>query len=1134
MLNINGWTNENKLLRQEIIKAIDSDIICLIETHLKNNNKLDVDGYVWFGHNRPNIHVNAIRGSGGVGVLIKSSLFTVFNVKVIDKSLDGVLVLKLSLIESEFSVTLFCCYLPPETSVRGRDSMSFFAHLTSLIYLCMDSDLLLLCGDFNARIGDESDVILSVDTVPGRQCIDSVKNGHGTALLEFLHDMKLCTLNGRLNPNCDNYTSISTRGSAVVDYIVTTHDCFDSFKMFSVDCMNDLLALHNLFPLISERSRSPDHSVLNCVFECKAAWPTTQTQTVRNNNANNPINKKYLFNNVSADFMMNDLWKQNVSQMIESIEQMHVNQNDIDLYYDKFCKTLITEMDKYVNFKEISRPTRKRLKNTKPYWTNELTSLWKSMSDKERTFLKSKGTNRYRTILRNEYLLAQKVFDKALRKTERTYYRKQLERIEEVNTSNPREFWDHIKNLGPRSKTKIPDEVLINGTVSREPDDIKEFWKNEFSKLYNKQDSELGDQYNQFLREKTRLENLMSGPENLNTSNELNRKIEFIEIERIINKMKSNKATGIDLIPYEALKSPEVKLMCFNFFDKFFEHSLLPSSWLKAIITPVPKGADKDPRVPLNYRGISLMSCVCKVYTSLLNNRLTIYSESNGHISDEQNGFRSDRSCTDHQFVLFSILKNRLNSNKPTFLAFIDLKKAFDWIDRDLLLYKLLKNGINGKLYSSIKALYSNTMSCVRINNTFTEWFYVNSGVRQGDSLSTTLFNLYIDDIIDAIKQCNTGVTCGETNICSLLYADDLVLISENETGLQNMLNVLEDWTKCWQLNINCDKSKVMHIRKKRMPCSTYEFKLGNTIVETVKCYKYLGLVINEYCDFNFTVETLCNSAGRALGAVIARFKKFKDVGYKTFTKLYNSCVVPVIDYGSAVWGGRNFKHCDQIHCRAIRFYLGVHRFAPLAALKGDMGWPDPQTRQKTAMLKYWNRLVNMSDERITKKIFTWDHAIRLNNWSSQLAEIIQSVSSYDVFNSKLPVCMVNLSHSFLENTENEWKTNVSSKPKLRLYSKFKDNFKTDDYVLSLMPRYERSLLAQLRMGILPLRVETGRFVNESLNDRICTLCDLHDIEDEIHFVCRCTTTLNYSSPKLLLIETQIFAILLNLINFYT
>ena len=157
-----------------------------------------------------------------------------------------------------------------------------------------------------------------------------------------------------------------------------------------------------------------------------------------------------------------------------------------------------------------------------------------------------------------------------------------------------------------------------------------------------------------------------------------------------------------------------------------------------------------------------------------------------------------------------------------------------------------------------------------------------------------------------------------------------------------------------------------------------------------------------------------------------------------------------------------------------------------------------------------------MSDERITKKIFTWDHAIRQNNWSSQLAEIIQSVSCYNVFNSKLPVCMVNLSNSLQVINENDWKTNVNSKPKLRLYSKFKENFKADDYVLSLMPRYERSLLAQLRLGILPLRVETGRFVNESLNNRICTLCNLLDIEDEIHFVCRCPI---YDNPRLQLFQ---------------
>ena len=145
-----------------------------------------------------------------------------------------------------------------------------------------------------------------------------------------------------------------------------------------------------------------------------------------------------------------------------------------------------------------------------------------------------------------------------------------------------------------------------------------------------------------------------------------------------------------------------------------------------------------------------------------------------------------------------------------------------------------------------------------------------------------------------------------------------------------------------------------------------------------------------------------------------------------------------------------------------------------------------------------------MSDERIIEKIFTWDHALRSKNWSSNLAGIKQSASCYNVFNSKLPVCMVNLSNSLQVINENDWKTNVNSKPKLRLYSKFKENFKADDYVLSLMPRYERSLLAQLRLGILLSRVETGCFVNESLNNIIYTLCNLPDIEDEINFVFGC------------------------------
>ena len=118
------------------------------------------------------------------------------------------------------------------------------------------------------------------------------------------------------------------------------------------------------------------------------------------------------------------------------------------------------------------------------------------------------------------------------------------------------------------------------------------------------------------------------------------------------------------------------------------------------MIFPLLKDPSSDKRVPLNYRGISLLSCLSKLYSAFVNNRLTTYLENNDMLSDKQNGFRAERSCEDHVFTLSSIIRN-----KPSvFATFIDLKKAFDFVDRDLLLYKLLLLNIDGKIYNSIKS----------------------------------------------------------------------------------------------------------------------------------------------------------------------------------------------------------------------------------------------------------------------------------------------------------------------------------------------------------------------------------------------------------------------------------------------
>ena len=154
------------------------------------------------------------------------------------------------------------------------------------------------------------------------------------------------------------------------------------------------------------------------------------------------------------------------------------------------------------------------------------------------------------------------------------------------------------------------------------------------------------------------------------------------------------------------------------FFSLCFTHHIVPKLWQKAIISPIPNSSLKDPFVPLNYRGISLLSCIYKLYSSVINNELSSYCACSKLIDEEQNGFRPGRSCLDHVFVLSSVIRNRQSNNMSTFEAFIDMKKAFDWVDRDLLLFKILSQfGIKGKMYNVIASLYSNSTACVKINN---------------------------------------------------------------------------------------------------------------------------------------------------------------------------------------------------------------------------------------------------------------------------------------------------------------------------------------------------------------------------------------------------------------------------------
>ena len=154
-------------------------------------------------------------------------------------------------------------------------------------------------------------------------------------------------------------------------------------------------------------------------------------------------------------------------------------------------------------------------------------------------------------------------------------------------------------------------------------------------------------------------------------------------------------------IPNEALKNEHAKLLLHKFFNLCFTSGYNPTDWDFSDIIPIPK-KDKDARDPLQNRCITIVCCVAKIYSSIINRRLQNYLETNNIVAEEQNGFRTGRSCIDQIFVMCSVFRNRKIEGKDTFLCFIDYKKAFDSVDRNLHMFELYNIGIKGNIYKAI------------------------------------------------------------------------------------------------------------------------------------------------------------------------------------------------------------------------------------------------------------------------------------------------------------------------------------------------------------------------------------------------------------------------------------------------
>ena len=570
-----------------------------------------------------------------------------------------------------------------------------------------------------------------------------------------------------------------------------------------------------------------------------------------------------------------------------------------------------------------------------------------------------------------------------------------------------------------------------------------------------------------------------------------------------LSDLKLQKAPGIDAIPAESLKNDVCVDLLYRIISVCFEKGIVPDQWKTGIVNPIVKPNSTDLRRPLTYRGITLISVPCKVYCDILNRRLSSWIEDSGIMADEQNGFRKNRSCQDHIYTLHSILSNRMNTNNSTFACFIDLKKAFDSVNRNCMWFKLKQLGIGGNFYSAVRSLYDNVRSCVQLNGLLTETFGIARGVKQGCLLSPTMFSIFINNLADVLRDANLGINVDDVIVNLLMYADDIVLLAESEENLQRMLDLVYEWCRKWRLEVNIAKTNIVHFRRKQVAATNALFKFGDQPLCFADKYKYLGFWFTEHLDMSFPVRELAKAASRAFGALATKYYAVGGLPYTVFTKLYESLIEPILFYCSGIWGHKEYRVVNNVQTRAMRLFLGVTKTTSNIGKQGDMGWKSCLAKQHIEVLRLHCKLKGAHQERILYKVHRWSSR-RGRSWEANTQKLVRRYGLSDILRnvtnaSKL--VMTSIKTSVFQFHEQKWFTEMwndrrcANGNKLRLYRKLKQDLLPEAYVTCTMPRAYRSALSKLRLGSLPLHVETGRYVHTPLQDRVCQHCRL-DVED--------------------------------------
>lgn len=1075
----------------KFVRDNNVDVFGIAETFLKHDEKVNVNGYKWIGKNRTS------KGGGGIGFLIKDFI-EIVNDDVFDTSSDDFerMWVKLN-IGTSTCIYVACAYFPGE----GTDP-----HLTDELYNQLLSEIIkiqdvdesedphiILMGDFNARIGNHINFG------------DPVLNSNGRKLINFRDDSDMTIVN--CTRKCfGKITWFRHPYSSTIDYFLVSDSVYQ--------CTNDMIvdedrnfnigSDHNMLFINITLDINPVKHVTRQVDNNRLTWNIKKDHDY--SDYKNEINIQFKEWNADSFQDTNSLWSSWKAKLLLAAN----NSIGVKTHNGKNKQWWDKTIDEAIKERRLSCKSHRRWASSGSNNRDEGDALWKDYIDKKA---------RVKHLVKSK--ITQMKIDRSIK-------------IAKDGGPSSRDFWQTLK--GPKTQKnqvyalKIPNTDNITSDRKIMNQTVRQYFHSlgKMNKCLYKDDF-TDDMKNHvvFLRESSFYCDKVNNGDTLNNIN-----ITIDNVTKAINEAKNNKSPGLDSITNELLKNGGDALndSLLKLFRRLVILKGTPTEWNQGIIIPIFKKGDKKDLN--NYRGITLTSCVSKIFNRIVCKEISNFLEDQNILSEVQGGFRKDHRCEDHIFTLKSIITTRQADNKPTFLAFLDFRKAFDTVWRDGLLSIAWKLGIRGSAWNLLDSLYTNVQAKVSFGDIDTDLFDIDDGVKQGCVLSPILFNAYINELAKMFKECNTGVNICDVQIGCLFWADDVVLIAKDEKELQKMLDIASSFSRIWGLGFNYDKSNVMIVGKHSSKNQIW--KLGESVISSCNSYKYLGVHISNNLSDHTHVSEVVKKGNRLIGYIKSILDGQDDVNRVFYGDvLWRTLALPCINYACAVWTCNNadIKSLENLQSQMARFILKAPRNTPIAALNGELGWQSISSMQDYIRVNYFARVNSMEMNRWPKLLFNTLQSIDCDidqlrfKWLSSVRCALEKcnlghVFKYDSMASPqwAKSCFKNLNRQAYERV---WYENANSKSSLNDYVMFKTKLGMEDYLLDISDFLGVSLKFKARSNTLPVngRVHSWK---TGMNDT-CPLCN-NGREDLRHFLFMCSTLNDIRVSELSKLESSLLS----------